>query len=343
MTPRCIVYAAKSTDDTKGSIPTQLEDCRTMAEREGLTVVAEYRDEAKSAYSGSRGDGLAQAKEHAEKIAPCSLIVQHTDRLARGDAIQAAHLVEVVLWAMKANVRIRSVQDDRTGESILDAALTGTRNYEDSKRKSEAVKAGKRRRAARGLYPGGDEPYGFTHRRVGEQRTLVPNPAQVSIVRRVYEEYVAGSSELGIAKRLTADGIRTKTGAARWHPSTIRRILTSPIYVGELQSNGERVPSNIKPIISRKLWEACQQRRESLGSTKGSGRGRPPKGPFLFTGGLLRCDCGSAMVPRSEADVYRCSGRSQYGSDFCDQPQLSRKLVDESVFAYFASRLRERR
>ena len=57
----------------------------------------------------------------------------------RGDGTKAAHLVEIILWAMKANVRVRSVQDDRTGESILDAAVTGTRNYEASRRKAESV------------------------------------------------------------------------------------------------------------------------------------------------------------------------------------------------------------
>ena len=36
-----MIYAAKSTEDKHGSIPTQLEDCRQMAEREGWTVVGE--------------------------------------------------------------------------------------------------------------------------------------------------------------------------------------------------------------------------------------------------------------------------------------------------------------
>jgi hypothetical protein len=64
-----------------------------------------------------------QAREHAERLAgehgEAMLCVQHTDRLARGDGIAAAHLVEVLLWAMKCGVRIRSVRDDRTVESLL--------------------------------------------------------------------------------------------------------------------------------------------------------------------------------------------------------------------------------
>src|SRR5207248_2869553 len=116
-----ITYAAKSTEDKRASIPTQLSDARGLAEREGLEILGEYQDEAKSAYHASRGDGLAQAREHAERLAAehgsCALIVQHSDRLARGDGIVAQHLVELLLWARKAGVRIRSCQDDTTGEN----------------------------------------------------------------------------------------------------------------------------------------------------------------------------------------------------------------------------------
>jgi hypothetical protein len=46
---QAIVYAAKSTADEKGSIPTQLSDGRERAGRGGWSVAGEYKDEAKSA------------------------------------------------------------------------------------------------------------------------------------------------------------------------------------------------------------------------------------------------------------------------------------------------------
>src|SRR5436190_772348 len=96
--PSAVLYAAKSTEDVHGSIPTQLADCRAMAEREGLEVVEAYQDEAASAYKGNRGPGLAAALEHVEAIGG-ALIVQHTDRLARGNAVESRHLVEIYLQA----------------------------------------------------------------------------------------------------------------------------------------------------------------------------------------------------------------------------------------------------
>src|SRR4051812_2770290 len=90
--PRCVIYAAKSTEDKRGSIPTQFADARALAKREGWTIIREELDEARSAYSGNRGAGLANAKRIAEGTArefgQCVLVVQHTDRLARGDGKQ---------------------------------------------------------------------------------------------------------------------------------------------------------------------------------------------------------------------------------------------------------------
>src|SRR5580704_17879507 len=91
---QAVLYAAKSTVDKKGSNATQLADGRALAESEGLEVVAEYADEDASAYHGNRGPKLAAALDHAERIGG-SLIVQHSDRLARGDGVQARHLVQL--------------------------------------------------------------------------------------------------------------------------------------------------------------------------------------------------------------------------------------------------------
>jgi DNA invertase Pin-like site-specific DNA recombinase len=145
-----VIYAAKSTEDKRGSIDTQLADCRELAQRERWRVAGEFSDENRSAYHGSRGEGLQRAKAQAEELAPCVLVVQHSDRLARGDAVQATHLVAIALWAIKAGITIRSVQDERTFQDLATAANQGERNTEDSRRKGEATKDGIERAVKRG-------------------------------------------------------------------------------------------------------------------------------------------------------------------------------------------------
>jgi hypothetical protein len=64
----CILYAAKSTEDPRGSIPDQLRESRGAIEREsGRAVAAEYTDEAVSAFSHSRGPGLIETMQQAEE------------------------------------------------------------------------------------------------------------------------------------------------------------------------------------------------------------------------------------------------------------------------------------
>jgi hypothetical protein len=57
----------------------------------------------------------------------------------------------------------------------------------------------------------------------------------------------------------------------------------------------------------------------------------------LFRGGMLRCECGDAMVPRTNGgyQLYYCNGRSKLGRDFCSMPTLRRVDIDSAVFRYF--------
>lgn len=104
---RAVVYAAKSTEDRHGSIPTQIEDCLALAERQGWEVVGDFSDEAFSAYSGNRRPGLERAKalavETAAEHGRCILVAQDADRFARGagDAPGAADHLGEVYFAMK--------------------------------------------------------------------------------------------------------------------------------------------------------------------------------------------------------------------------------------------------
>ena len=230
-----VVYAAKSTKDPRGSIPTQLTDTREAAEAEGRKVEAKYSDEAASAYTGNRGPGLAAAREHAERLGG-ELWVQHTDRLARGDGKTAMHLVEHVLWAWKAGVTLRSVQDDDClPTTSLYAPSTGPANHEDSARKSAATKAGLKRRKERGA-PVGRVPLGYTveDRLVDGQAVTsrVVDPATAATVERIFSLVESGSTFGDVARTLNAEGLLTRRGK-RWTARTVRTIVHNRVYVGE--------------------------------------------------------------------------------------------------------------
>jgi DNA invertase Pin-like site-specific DNA recombinase len=334
VTTPAVLYAAKSTIDKNESIPTQLQEGRDLAESEQREVAGEFSDEKASAYSGDRGPELVAAKALAERLAAehgeCHLIIQHSDRLARGDGIQAAHLVEYALWAIKCSVKIRSIQDPGTFADLLYAVVTGQRNHEDSRRKSAAVKAGMERRRLKGLHNGGPRPWGYRM----EDGRLVPFPDEVPIIRRVFTECKGGKSLNAIARTLNEDGIPPRRGRL-WRSATISQIVRNPVYVGEISHNGERLPGDHEAIIERALWDDVQA---ILAARPSRGRGRPSAGRHLFRKGMLRCGhCGEAVVPRTNGgyEMYYCNGRSKMRVEFCDLPHLRRAVVDSAVFSYF--------
>ena len=62
---------------------------------------------------------------------------------------------------------------------------------------------------------------------------LIIDPEQAEIVKRIYREYLEGSSMDKIAYGLMADGILTGAGKTKWHTSTINKILRNEKYMGD--------------------------------------------------------------------------------------------------------------
>lgn len=348
-----MIYAAKSTEDRHGSVPTQLADCRAMADSEGWCVVDEYRDEGFSAYHGNRGPGLVAAREQAARVAAdqgsCVLVAQHSDRFARGagDAPGAAeHLGEVMFWARRHRVQLRSVQDDQSFTNPLLAFVMGERNAEDSRRKALAVKAGMGRRRANGMHMGGPRKIGYDYVRDAYGRTVPDEPlrvvpAEALIVARIFRDYVAGNTQQSIQRALNAEGVRTVNGRT-WHQGTIARILADPFYAGVLREGDNVVPGRHEAIVELALWQEAERIREEGRRTLGRRGGRPPTRDYMFTHGHLRCGrCGDAMVARTSQrkgpdgrawgkpyEAYRCLTRIR-NKDNCDQTPLPRADVDE--------------
>lgn len=72
-----------------------------------------------------------------------------------------------------------------------------------------------------------------------EDGHLIIEPTEAEVVKRIYREYLEGSSLLQIGRGLEADGILTAAGKAKWRPETLRKILQNEKYIGDalLQKN----------------------------------------------------------------------------------------------------------
>ncbi|MEJ7783818.1 MAG: recombinase family protein [Solirubrobacteraceae bacterium] len=329
--PAAVIYAAKSTEDKHGSIPTQIEDCQALAKRNDWEIVGTYQEESKTAYSGNRGDQLLRAREHAERVGGV-IVVQHSDRLARGDGITADHLVELVLWARKSGVKWASDQDPQTFdvEGLVQAALMGDRNHEDSARKSKATRAGLQRRKESGA-PVGPIPLGFTVDKSVVNAPRVIDPITATLVERIFALVEGGETFGGVARILNAEGIRTRprgkaTEGSIWASRTVRGIVHNAAYAGE-----KGYPELIKPG----RWQAIQNglRRLDPAAVQRRKGGRKPVNPSYWLRGTAFClGCGSALYTRPQAvgRVYVC-GHRRRGTGLCNANPIPAALIEGHV------------
>jgi DNA invertase Pin-like site-specific DNA recombinase len=344
-----VIYAAKSTADKHDSIPTQLEESREKAAEEAWEVVGECQDEGFSAYSGNRGPGLEQARRLAVEAAerygePCMLVAQASDRFARGAGDKpgaAESLVEIWHALRRADVHLRTVEDDGDLRDSASVANLGHRAMMESRRKSGAVKKGMKRRRAKGLTHGGKRRFGY---RFGENAELIRVEAEQVIVERLYDEFLAGASDAAILRSLIADGVPTALGG-KWHRTKVRDILTNPLYAGHLRTADGIVEGAHEGCVPLETWQAAQGLRESR-KTQGKGQGRRSAGRHLFHRSMLKCPvCGGAMAPRTNrptksrpnrsiAETYVCYERSRDKS-LCSMTPLKRAEVDSAVYRYF--------
>lgn len=333
-----IIYAAKSSPDERGSIPDQIKKGHGLAEAEDYEVLAVYYEENVSAYNGERGPELAAALEHAARIG-AALIVWHSDRLARGDGEKNRHLVEILLDAMRKGYRLRSVEDDRTFESVSSAAQMGDRNYEDSRRKSSAVRDGLARRRASGKRTGGNS-YALTWRRnESDERETIPDPDKAPIVDRINAEYLAGRPILHIVKGLNADGIPSHRNA-RWSASSVTSVLENPLYAGLVRDGERLIEAQHEAIISRERYEEALRLRRTTAQTHRRGRG--PLGQHLFRQGFLRhAECDGGMSPRTDRnkdgtlrETYRCNIHYTDPAS-CELTSVPREPIDTAVYEFF--------
>ena len=118
---------------------------------------------------------------------------------------------------------------DGKGELLL--TIMSSLAQEESRSISENVKWGHRKRFADGKV---SVPFNnFLGYKKGEDGNLVIDEEQAMIVKRIYREFLSGSSSVAIAKGLTNDGIETPGHKQKWYATTVRSILTNEKYKGD--------------------------------------------------------------------------------------------------------------
>ena len=358
---KAVIYARFSTDlQNERSIEDQITLCRDYTSREGMNVVEVYEDRARSGGSVMGRDGLLRLLDQARERSFDVVVVEALDRLSR-DMEDLAGIHKRLSFL---GIEIRAVH-----EGVVNTVLVGLRGLvgqlyrEDNAHK---VRRGLAGRVGQGLNAGG-RAYGYAPV-VGEKgkRTIVE--AEAEIVRRIFDEYVAGRTPREIAHDLNNECILPPRGRS-WNASTINGnmqrgtgIIQNELYGGRLVWNkvrmvkdpdtGKRLsrpnPKNDWQtadvpdlrIISQELFDAAQSRKQARGHTHPNQQRRPRH----MLSGLLRCGaCGAGMSTNGKDNSgrirIRCSAATESGS--CqDAKTFYLKTVESAVLAGLENEMR---
>jgi len=325
-----VVYIRwSSAEQGKGtSLERQRHDCHRHAAAKGWNVVAELVDDGVSAFKGrhSAVGELGRFVADVEAGAHPRGVVLLTEKL---DRLSREHAKKVFAWMLRVTelgVVVATVDGDRRYDkdnldmaAIIEVIVKAQLANEESEKKASrlsAAWASKRGRLARG------EALVLTRRAPawltveGAPARFVVIPERAAIVRRVFEETVAGMGKHHIARNLNQDGIPTFGRAEGWHASYVQKILTSPAVLGEFQpcqkargearrTAGEAVADYYPRVIDADLHGRAM--RAMAGRQRMAG-GRGRRLVNLFAGMAVCARCGSRMTFRGKGAKQRANG-----------------------------------
>ena len=334
-TPRCAaIYARVSTDDQgKGfSIPTQIEACQKLAEREGYTVPESHIlvDEGISGTTMDRPE-LRKLRHLVDGKAIGAVVVHDPDRLSRNLGHQL--LLAEEFERTGVTLLIVSHPMEQGPEGWLFFQMRGALAEYERAKIIERTRRGHVGRIRAGHPGGGNVPLGYRY--IAEPRggRWEIDEDEAALVRRIFSLCLAGQSTRKIARLLTAERVPTPSDRhperghrkalpyGVWNYSSLRAILTYRGYTGvaswgkrgrvsgttrQTRRSNEWVTFVIPSIIDASTFDAAQQALQR--HQRWASRNR--KHDYLLTGGVLRCGrCGHGMSGTSRRGpvwIYRC-------------------------------------
>ena len=195
------------------------------------------------------------------------VLVYKLDRLSRSQR-DTLYLIEEIF--RPNNVDFISMQESFDTSTPFGKAMIGLLAvFAQLEREQikERTWMGRVARAKTGLHHGGGyAPIGYNY----EDGKLTINPYEAEQVRKIYEWYLAGLSCKAIAERLQEEGYSNRYSS--WNSwSSVRNILSNPIYTGQLHFGDIVVDNAHEAIVPKEQFEAAQilrgKRQEQFGST----------------------------------------------------------------------------
>lgn len=271
------------------------------------------------------------------------------------------------------NVRFISVSDnvdsylDPHSVNNLVVPFKNILNDEYARDISNKVRASLDLKRRQGKFIGSFASYGYRKDPNDHSRLLI-DEAAAAVVRDIFDWFLAGTSVLGIAKRLNEQRIPNPSAYKRqqgmnychpasdkldglWPDSSVRRILHNPLYTGTMVQGKNRMKSyklHISEAVPKEKWITVEQTHEAIipqelfdqaqSLFERDMRTAPTRKQVYVFSGFLRCaDCGKAMnrkqisQPYGSYQYYICSTFKKQHKGACTKHTIRSDRLEQAV------------
>lgn len=290
------------------------------------------------------------------------IIVKDLSRLARNNE-ESSKLVKVIFPFYK--VRFISINDKldslENSDSVhrLDISFKNIMNDEYCRDISLKERTASNARRRRGEFLGSFAPYGYKKDHADVHKLIIDEPA-AQTVKFIFDEFIRKQNCAYIAqilmdknvpspllyKRMNGSNLKNSTKRTTdlvWSSSSVRRILESEIYIGNLiqcktgvvsyknhkvikkdKEEWIRIEGTHEPIVSKDIFNSVQELLQSRYKAKSKSTSS------VFSGLVVCGKCGKLM------SVTRYLGKDKYRAFYCNSYYKKRiecdnKRIKESV------------
>lgn len=171
------------------------------------------------------------------------VLVVEISRLSRGNQGDAQIILDCLRYSNRNNgvlvvtpTKVYDVAHNTDDEEFMEFELfMSRREYKMIKRRMDR---GREHAVVEGNYMGAYRPYGYDILKTKNSRTLIPNEDEAPIVKSIFDWATKEKLSSGkIAERLCSMNVPTYRGGKEWNRSSVKTILTNPVYIGKVRWN----------------------------------------------------------------------------------------------------------
>jgi site-specific DNA recombinase len=325
------LYIRVSTEEQVNgySIDAQTEKLRAYCVAKDLSISREFVDPGLSGSTMERPElqlMIATIRNYDY------VVVFKLDRLSRSQK-DTLHMIEDVF--IPNNVSLVSITESFDTGTAFGKAMIGMLSvFAQLERNSitERFMMGREARAKSGKHNGQLwTPIGYDKSGDG----IVENEYEAMQVRSIFSQYIGGKGIDSIRMELASSGFKHKYG--EWNSTTVRSIISNPIYAGFVQFKKNRFPGNHDRIVTPEEFAEAEKIKTS--------RNGAYAGSKNLYAGIMFCEyCGGRLFAHKSGQnkyvYYLC--HSAYGGEKhskqymkrADHCQYKTKREDE-INAYF--------